>query len=794
MIIYSKTKTDFISDVFNNVLVDELVESLKAKKVPGTSPSHIRSYQNSLRFMDTVLHDDGIPGSAGIAIEYVIPSSCKRVDFIISGKGPAGASVVLVELKQWSDAQLTAKDAVVSIPDTIRGGRKDAEHPSYQAWSYAALLEDFNESVRDNNITLKPCAWLHNYPPDNVITNAFYAEHINKAPVFLKHDAEKLRQFIKTFIRQGDRGDTLYLIENGRIRPSKSLADCLSSMLNGNPEFIMIDDQKLVYETALDLLNKKPKQVLIVEGGPGTGKSVVAVNLLVSVIAKRLLVQYVTKNAAPRTVYEARLSGHMTRSRISSLFCGSGKYTATSKDTFDMLVVDEAHRLNEKSGMMQNQGENQVKEIINSAKCSVFFLDEDQKVTLKDIGEKEEIEKWAGKLKAEVHHMQLASQFRCNGSQGYLAWLDNTLQKRETANTLLSAKEYDFRVVDSAAALRDLIFDRNKLNNKARLVAGYCWDWVSRTNPALNDITIPGENFSMKWNLAGDGNLWIIKPEAVNEIGCIHTCQGLELDYIGVIVGPDLVCRNGKIKTDPAKRARSDSSVRGYNRKLAAAPAAAAKEMDALIKNTYKTLMTRGIKGCYVYFTDKETAGYFKTRLQAAPAPAAATQSITAKLKKLFTILPEVAAGLKHKDYLPVYTLEAACGNFGKGMAVEPQGWIKCPPGIKPDHNMFVAKVSGRSMEPRIEDGDYCVFRANVVGSRQNKLVLVQHSGISDPDTGGSYTVKKYTSKKKYNKDGAWQHEEIILKPLNPAVCGDITIPNAEDEEFMVVAEVVALL
>jgi len=789
MIIYSETKASFINDVFQNVIVDKLVASLNAKHVPGTSPSHIRSYQNSLRFMDTVLRDPGIPEDAGVAIEYVIPSSAKRVDFIISGKGPAGTAAVLVELKQWSDAQLTGKDAVVSIPDN-HGRRKDAEHPSYQAWSYAALLEDFNESVRANHIALKPCAYLHNYAPDNVITNSFYAEHTSKAPVFLKHDAQKLQNFIKTFVSRGDAGETIYIIENGRIRPSKSLADCLSSMLKGNREFVMIDDQKLVYETALDLLNKKPKQVLIVEGGPGTGKSVVAVNLLVAVTAKQLNVHYVTKNAAPRDVYAAKLSGQLAKTRISNMFRGSGKYTDCAKDTFDMLVVDEAHRLNAKSGMMQNLGENQVKELINSAKCSVFFLDEDQKVTLKDIGDKEEIEKWARHFKAEVHHMQLSSQFRCNGSHGYLAWLDNTLQKRPTANTMLSGKDYDFRVVDSATELKNFIFKRNSASNKARLVAGYCWDWASKWDASKTDINIPEENFAMKWNLAGDGNMWIIKPEAVSEVGCIHTCQGLELDYVGVIVGPDLIYRDGRIKTDHTKRARSDSSVKGFKGKLAANAEAARQEMDALIKNTYKTLMTRGTKGCYVYFTDKETAAYFKSVLQEAPEAVAVPESITAKLKKIFNIEPDVAAALKYVDYLPVFSMEAACGNFGRGMAVEPQGWIKCPPGVKPDHNMFAAKVSGRSMEPKLEDGDYCVFRANVGGTRNNKLVLVQHSSITDPDTGGSYTVKKYTSKKKYAPDGTWEHEEIILKPLNPEY-SDIVIPNAEDEEFVVVAEVV---
>ncbi|HNT98290.1 MAG TPA: DUF2075 domain-containing protein [Elusimicrobiales bacterium] len=739
MIIYSATKSAFIDDVFQNVIVDKLADSLRARHVPGTNPAHLRSYQNSLRFMETVLHDPSIPDDAGIAIEYVIPSSAKRVDFIITGADDAGPTAVLVELKQWSQAGLTHKDAVVTVTDAR--GRREAEHPSYQAWSYAALLEDFNQSVRANRISLRPCAYLHNYAPDGVLTHPFYAEHTGKAPVFLKHDAAKLRDFIRTYVRRGDAGETIYVIENGRIRPSKSLADCLASMLKGNREFVMIDDQKLVYETALDLLNKRPKQVLIVEGGPGTGKSVVAVNLLVAAIEKRLNAQYITKNAAPRAVYQARLTGKLTRGRIASLFCGSGKYTACPKDTFDMLVVDEAHRLNAKSGMMQNLGENQVKEIIHSAKCSVFFLDEDQRVTLRDIGERREIERWARHFRAEVHHMELASQFRCSGSQGYLAWLDNALQKRDTANITLAPREYDFRVVDSAAELRDIIFDKNKPDNKARLVAGYCWDWVSKTDPSLTDINIPGENFAMKWNLASDGSLWIINPDSVNEVGCIHTCQGLELDYIGVIVGPDLVCRDGRIKTDPSKRARTDASVKGYKRMAAADPAGARREMDNLIKNTYKTLMTRGVKGCYVYCTDKETADHFRSLLAPAAVPAAAPAAITGKIKRALEILRDIPAAGKWTDYLPVYTLEAACGGFGRGMAVEPQGWAKSPPGLKPDRNMFIARVTGRSMEPKLHDGDYCVFRANVAGTRQGKIVLVQHSSISDPDTGGSYTV-----------------------------------------------------
>jgi len=329
-----------------------------------------------------------------------------------------------------------------------------------------------------------------------------------------------------------------------------------------------------------------------------------------------MLTQYVTKNAAPRAVYQSKLTGTLNRTRFDVMFQGSGRYVDAVPNEFDALVVDEAHRLNEKSGMFRNKGENQIKEIINAAKCSIFFIDEDQRVTLQDIGSKAEIQKWAAKFGAEVNDLELSSQFRCNGSEGYIAWLDNVLQIRETANVNLKDINYDFRVMESPVELRDMIFERNKEANRARLVAGYCWDWKSKSNNRALDIEIPEYNFAMKWNLSEDGSLWIMRPNSVNEIGCIHTCQGLELDYVGVIIGDDMIARNGIIQVDPSKRSKMDASIKGYKTMLKANPENAKSIIRNIIKNTYRTLMTRGLKGCYVYFTNKETEVYFKSRIE----------------------------------------------------------------------------------------------------------------------------------------------------------------------------------
>jgi DUF2075 family protein len=614
MIVYQKTKKGFEEDIISGD-IDNIILKLYEKKLHrSTGKKEQESWRNSLHYMNTVLNDPEIPYNTGVTIELQIPQTSKRIDFILSGKNENKKDqVVIIELKQWQTSQITEKDGIVKT--ALGKGLHDSSHPSYQAWSYAALLKDFNVTIQNENIELHPCAYLHNYINDDVIRNPFYQKYIDEAPVFLKTDVLKLREFIKSFVRTGDDGEIMYRIDKGEIRPSKMLSESLAKMIAGNQEFIMIDEQKIVYENAMALAKEssaKNKNVLIVEGGPGTGKSVVAINLLVGITNLTKVVQYVSKNAAPRAVYASKLTKTITKTRFSNLFKGSGAFTDTPKNTFDTLVVDEAHRLNEKSGLYSNLGENQVKEIINASKFSVFFIDEDQRVTMKDIGNKEEIRKWAKHEGAVVHELELASQFRCAGSDGYLAWLDQMLQIRETANTDINELGYDFKVVDSPNELRDIIFEKNTVNNKARLVAGYCWDWKSKNDKKANDIIIPEHNFAMKWNLSVDGSLWIQMPNSVNEIGCIHTCQGLEVDYVGVIVGKDLIVRDGKVLVDPSKRSKQDQSIKGYKSMLLKEPEKAKEITRSIIKNTYRTLMTRGMKGCYVYFEDKETENWFK--------------------------------------------------------------------------------------------------------------------------------------------------------------------------------------
>lgn len=618
MIVYLATKAEFIADVLTSRINEKISAEYRKHTECGVSDREEMSWKNSMPFMSLVLGDAAIPNDAGIAIEFIIPRTLKRIDLTISGFDENDRKVaVIIELKQWSEVEATEKDGVVRT--ILNGAYRERPHPSYQAWSYAALLEDFNEAVTAEPIALRPCSYLHNCDNTTVLFNDFYREHTLKAPTFLRDDATKLREFICRHVRKGDGGHTMYVIEAGKIRPSKNLADSLKSLLNGNREFLMIDDQKVVFETGLHLSHHSTnlnKNVLIVEGGPGTGKSVVAVNLLVALTARQKVVQYVTKNAAPRAVYESKLTGTLNRTRFTNLFTGSGSFIGTPPNTFDALVVDEAHRLTAKSGMLSNKGENQIKELINASRLSVFFIDEDQRVTFKDIGRKAEIEKWAKAAGATITSLELQSQFRCNGADGYLAWVDSVLQIRETANRTLDGVAYDFRVCESPKQLHDLVIEHNRETNKARTVAGYCWDWISKDDRHAMDIQIPEHGFHARWNLADDGNLWILKPESVREVGCIHTCQGLEVDYIGVIIGADLIVRDGRVQTRPEKRSRMDSSVKGYKKLLEKSPYEAKAKAEFIIKNTYRTLMTRGQKGCFVWAIDAETNNYLKDRMR----------------------------------------------------------------------------------------------------------------------------------------------------------------------------------
>ena len=619
MIVYEATKGEFCDSVLAGSITDE-IEHIYMSKIGKSPKSQVRSWRNSMQYMRNVLEDIEIPDDCGVAIEFTIPTTSKRIDFILTGLNQFhDDSVVIIELKQWDCAEkVEGKDGIVK---TILGrGLNETTHPSYQAWSYSQLIKNFNQTVSEEEIDLYPCAFLHNYDfkENDPLMDEIYRPYFEEAPLYGQRDVFKLRDFIKRYIKYGDSKNILYRIENGKIRPSKRLQDTLYSLLKGNDEFVMIDEQKITYEMAIEMARNSycddKKRVLIVEGGPGTGKSVVAINLLVDIMQDDMISLYVTKNSSPREVFFKQLKGKEFKMNwLKEIFKGSGSFIDSKENEFDAIIVDEAHRITERTGFLK-RGENQIKEIINASKFTVFFIDKHQKISIDDYGSIEEIERFASEFNAEVKRIKLVSQFRCNGSDGYLSWLDNVLELEETANYDGFDFDYEFKVVDSPTELQRLIFEKNRINNKSRLVAGYCWNWISegKANSDVHDIVI--DDFEMSWNL-GNTRTWAIDEDSVNEIGCIHTSQGLEFDYVGVIIGEDMRFDGEHIITDFESRASTDRSLFGIKKMYKENPSKALELADEIIKNTYRTLMTRGMKGCYIYCEDEKLQDYFNEKI-----------------------------------------------------------------------------------------------------------------------------------------------------------------------------------
>jgi len=616
MLAYVATKHQFLADA--PTIEDKVERAVKEKLGIRVSHAEKTAWRNSLgNAMSHLARDSRIPDNAGVAIEYRLNGRRFRIDFMLSGKNPAGQeSLVIIELKQWSE--IMASELRDHVRTFVGGAVRDEHHPSYQAWSYSSHMQSYNEYVYSTGVCVVACAYLHNCDDPTIVKNEVFTEWTTSTPVFIKGELEPLVQHVTQSVATGGGVDLLIRIDKSPIRPSKPLADAVGNMLNGQTEFVLIDEQKTVLENIVAAATKAQvdtKQVLIIHGGPGTGKSVIALNALARLTSLRKNVRYVTPNAAPRAVFENKLQKILSRQMLTGLFSGSGAYTTSPKDSFDMLIVDEAHRLKARHQYSKG-GVNQIKEIIAASRASVFFIDEAQQVTWKDIGDISAIEEFAKAAGAEIQHFTLHSQFRCGGSDDYLVWLDDTLGIRSDDSSYFSPDRYDFRIFDNPTELHDTIREKNRDSNKSRMVAGYCWNWVSRNDKTQADLAFPEFRYRANWNLTEHGSKWIIEPDSVSEVGCIHTCQGLELDYVGVIIGPDLVFRDGDLTTEPGARAKSDKSLAGYKKVLEEDPVAATERADAIIRNTYRTLMSRGMKGCYVFFTDKATADYFKSQLK----------------------------------------------------------------------------------------------------------------------------------------------------------------------------------
>ena len=624
MIVYEDSKRCFVEDIKSNCIADKITAKIRERGINAGHEREYISWQNSLQFMRNIVDDNDIDDEVRIAIEYNIPLTSKRVDFIICGADANNNdNVVVVELKQWQKAEVVADDMHYCVKTFVGRNNRIVCHPSYQAYSYACFIRNYSQKVLDDGINLIPCAYLHNYDPDfkQTLSNSIYKEWVSEAPFFIRNETEQFSAFVKKYVtRRSSNGDLLYEIDHGRLKPTKTLQDSLASMVKGNKEFMLLDEQAVCYDMCLKTMAKckedGKKRTIVIQGGPGTGKSVLAVNLLMEFINKSLNTCYATKNSAPREAFLSLLTHSDAKKQVNirQLFRSPFGLSNVPDNTYDCLIVDEAHRLVKKMYGDWN-GENQVKECISASLLSIFLLDEDQAVTVNDIGSIAEISKWCRELNSTLKmpaEAKLVSQFRCNGSDAYIQFIDDILQRTEESVTVdLDELNFDFRIFDSAIELREALREKNAINNKSRMVAGYCYDWNVKHGRGDYDIMLP-DGFKAKWNLEKD-KIWAINPNSFEEVGCIHTAQGLEFDYVGVLIGKDLKydSTSGRIITDKQAISKDDKSsgIRSCKNESI---------VRKLILNTYKTLLTRGQKGCYVYCEDKSLAEYIKKKARLA--------------------------------------------------------------------------------------------------------------------------------------------------------------------------------
>jgi hypothetical protein len=815
MQLYCGTTSQFVDDTLQNRITGRLEDAFFAHFRYRPSPGEVSSWRNSLGKMCSVVQYARLEDN-GLVLEYQLPLSSKRLDFMITGRDARGAAnAVIVELKQWSEAHRSSVEGCVAT--FVAGALRDELHPSVQVGQYHQYLEDFNPVFTAGDVALSACSYLHNWNFDSR-SEFFHARHqsvIARYPLFAGDQTKELASFMTTRVDRGDGSRVLQSVLQSKYQASKKLMEHVAGVIAGRPEYVLLDEQLVVFETVLSLarsgLQNGRRTVLIVKGGPGTGKSVIALNLMSRLLRESFNTHYATGSRAFTLTLRAIIGR-----RGAPQFRYFNSYQQVEPGIIDVLICDEAHRLRRLSRDQYHPnltGKPQVEEVVDAAKLVVFFIDDRQVVRPDEIGSSTYIKEHAVRLGCEVREHTLEAQFRCAGSDSFVNWVANTLGVERTANVIWEGDErFDFRIFPSPETLERAIRARAAQGRSARLAAGYCWPWAKlpRSDGTLvNDVAV-GE-WRRPWN-ARDGarglapgipkaQLWAHDPGGLDQVGCVYTAQGFEFDYIGVIFGGDLrydLDTNGWVGD---RKASFDAKVKQGGERF----------VD-LVKNTYRVLLSRGLRGCYVCFLDRDTERFFRTRIDGSVAEprlealleetAPEGQQPVEPFRRL-----TLAEARPFENCVPLYELDVAAGAFSEAQDVdevllgnegrrpEEFSWVELPEAFRPRRGLFVARVVGESMNRRIPNGAWCLFGPAPTGSRNGRVVIAQHRDISDPETGGRFTVKLYASEKSTSSDGSWSHESIVLRPdTRSEGYAPIVLSPEQADDLRIVAVLVAVL
>ncbi|MBB4089596.1 DUF2075 domain-containing protein [Salinibacter ruber] len=624
MRLYSGTSTQFVEDTKLNQISGKLENTFYEQFRYTPSDSEVRSWQNSLRAMADVLEHAGLDDH-GILLEYKLPTTSKRLDCLVTGHDQnQRESALIVELKQWSETgEAPGQHEVQTV---LGGGVREVLHPSAQVGQYRRYLQDTHTAFygSHSSIQLDACSYLHNYKfhPEDPLYAPKFEEMLEENPVFTMDQVPNLSDLLQSRVGEGDGLEVLREIEDGEYRPSKKLMQHVGEVIKGKEEYVLIDEQLVAYDkifsTAQSGYHESDTKVLIIKGGPGTGKSVIALNVMADLLLDGYNTHYVTGSKSFTKTLRKVIG---KRGKVQFKYFNN--YRDADPNSIDVMICDEAHRIREDSNTRfmspeERSDELQIEELLSAAKVAVFFIDDDQVVRPKEVGSVDFIKHHAERLDCSVTEMELEAQFRCGGAKGFLNWVNNTLNIKDTANVLWSdEEEFDFKIFDSPEALDEAIREKDREGHSARMTAGYCWDWTKETKEdgtLHNDVVIG--DYERPWNahynatgLADDipkAHYWAHDPNGINQVGCIYTAQGFEFDYVGVIIGKDLVYDLDEQRWIGNRDESEDYMVSHFGK----------DNFTQLVKNTYRVLLTRGLKGCYVHFLDKDTERFFRTRME----------------------------------------------------------------------------------------------------------------------------------------------------------------------------------
>lgn len=625
MKLYAGTSEQFMTDARMHRIAEKLRVEYVAQIGHKPGGAEFNAWQNSLTALALVI-DQAELTDHGVILEYQLGNTSRRLDAMLTGHAPTSAEhAVVIELKQWGETAASNADGCV---ETFVGQRlRPVPHPSVQVGQYEQWLLDNHTVFYDDAVILSGVSWLHNmlYNASDELFAPKHAEYLATNPLFTGDQSDVLADFLNARLSEGDGIPIMERVLESRYKPSKKLLDHTAAMVAGQKEFILLDEQFVVFESVLaaarEGLKHDNKQVILIRGGPGTGKSVIALHLVGRLAKLGFNAQHATGSKA-FTENMRRIVGPRARAQ----FAYFNQFGQFPRNEIDVLILDEAHRLRKTSAhrfqpKAQRTDLPQVDELVRAAKTSVFFIDDLQAVRPDEVGETNLIREAAFRNDAEIQEFELETQFRCAGSKGFVSWVDNTLGLDETANPIWDGSEgFDFRIVDSVEQLDAMIRSKADEGHTARLVAGFCWPW---SNPLDDGTLVPDVKvgaWQMPWNARPDAgrladgipkaDFWASNPGGINQVGCIYTAQGFEFDYVGVIFGRDLRWDPGSESWEADAGSSRDTRVKQAN----------ADDFAELVKRTYRVLLTRGMKGCYVYFEDPASATHFGTRMRHAQA------------------------------------------------------------------------------------------------------------------------------------------------------------------------------